>query len=111
MIAAYCSRSDPENPRFDVETPTVVDDLKPLRDWEVWLYKSLNPGRLPNKRPTTAKNGGSEHIFRVLLTLGVDKWEACSIIAEMLIEAGIGNDGHEKAQRALYDKFGRPEDA
>ncbi len=84
--------------------------LKGIRDMiEVeTIEHELNPYiPIPNARPVSAKNGGAEHMFVVLREAGIDAWKACSVIAEILITAGLEEKPHDKVLRALYDKLSR----
>lgn len=88
---------------------SILNGIKDMLKVENYLGVVLYPYTpIPNARPVSAKNGGAEHMFVVLRrAAGIDAWEACSVIAEMLIAAGLEGKPHPKVQRALYDKLSR----
>ena len=86
-----------------------LDHLKALLAAEKELYAAEPKGGLPNSRPPKAKNVGAECIYEVLRENDMKPWAACSLIAELLIEAGIETRPHRNVLRSLFDKLKRTE--
>lgn len=92
---------------YEIDLYSLVEGLKKLLNVERRLDAYLPVYAMPNNRPTTAKNEGAEHIYEILRENNVSTWDACKIISEMLIRAGIEDKARNKVQRALYDKLRR----
>lgn len=85
----------------------LLGDLEQLLEMERAINQMFPAPEIPNSRPVTAKNAGARCIYLILSKYRVNTWNACEVIADMLIEAGIANGDRRKVKMALYDKLSR----
>jgi len=86
--------------------PEILDDLRRLLAVERELARR-EPEPLPRGAPVGAKNAGAQCILSILSEIAppVRAWDACGIVADLLIEAQIEARPREKVRRALYDRL------
>jgi len=94
---------------FGLDIAELVRQLETLLTVERHVLQTLPKGGLPGGAPPKAKNVGASCIYEILRENGVKPWAACSLIAEMFVEAGIDDRVHRKIHRSLFDKLQRLE--
>lgn len=120
-LAVFVDPDDPStpsphvNPDFHAALGPVIQEknekvqyLEELRSAEQNALEKRNTTQATPYRPESPKNFTARKIFETLRDeLGLKCWNACRIIAEIFLEAGIEERPKEKVQRSLYDKLRR----